>query len=148
MKYLIAACAVMTSLIATTAEAQYSPNANSSIGGRAGIATLAQATTPSDAFAYQAIQKGRWEEAERALRSGLTQNPNDPMRLLNLAYVLQSTGRRDEAASVYEKVLQLDRDPLVAVGPDSKVRPARAKIVARKGMAALENGKPGVTEKR
>jgi Flp pilus assembly protein TadD len=92
-------------------------------------------------LAYQAIQDGKWSEAESQLRAGLEKNPDDPMRLLNLAYVLQSTGRGDEATRVYERVLQLDRDPLVAVGSDSKVRPARAKLLAKKGMSALADEK-------
>ena len=108
-----------------------------------GVAALAAApamaaTTEADDLGYKAIQSGNWKDAETQLRAGLDKNPNDPMRLLNLAYVLQKAGRADEAASVYEQVLQLDRDPLVAVGPDSKVRPARAKLLAKRGMASLD----------
>lgn len=99
---------------------------------------LADAATASEGLALQAIQDGKWSEAESELRAGLAQNPSDPKRLLNLAYVLQKAGKADEAASIYAQVLQLDRDPLVAVGSDSSVRPMRAKIIAKKGMAALE----------
>jgi len=102
---------------------------------------LAEAGADANNLGYQAIQDGKWAEAESQIRAGLAQNPKDPMRLLNLAYVLQNTGRQDEAAGVYEQVLQLDRDPLVAVGADSKVRPMRAKILAKKGMASLETNK-------
>jgi len=111
------------------------------VAGLMSASAFAGSTPETDTLAYQAIQKGQWAEAESRLRQGLAQNPNDPMRLLNLAYVLQSTGRAAEAGSVYEQVLQLDRDPLVAVGSDSKVRPTRAKILAKKGMASLDSTK-------
>lgn len=92
----------------------------------------------ADDLGYAAIQKGDWADAEAQLRAGLAAEPADSSRLLNLAYVLQNLGRRDEAMAVYRQVLTLERDPLVAVGPDTKVRPARAKLVAKKGMASLD----------
>jgi len=101
---------------------------------------FASSTPEAGGLAYEAIQNGQWSEAEKILRQGLAQNPNDPMRLLNLAYVLQSSGRTSEATSVYEQVLQLDRDPLVAVGTDKRLKAARAKIIAKKGMAAIQSG--------
>jgi tetratricopeptide (TPR) repeat protein len=110
--------------------------------GLMGSPAFASSSSETSTLAYEAIQKGQWTEAETILRQGLAENPDDPMRLLNLAYVLQNTGRATEAANVYEQVLQLDRDPLVAVGPEKKVRPARAKILAKKGMAAIESAKP------
>lgn len=121
MKTILLSCVVAASLLSASA--------------------FASSSADGSALAYEAIQKGDWAAAESTLRQGLQQNPEDPMRLLNLAYVLQNTGRASEAASVYEQVLQLNRDPLVAVGPDKKVRAARAKILAKKGMAALETGK-------
>lgn len=98
----------------------------------------AMAADQSDDLGYAAIQKGDWASAEAQLRAGLTSEPNDSSRLLNLAYVLQNLGRRDEAMAAYRQVLTIERDPLVAVGPDAKVRPARAKLVARKGLASLD----------
>jgi tetratricopeptide (TPR) repeat protein len=115
------------------------------VGVMGGLSTSAFASSPPEAggLAYEAIQKGQWSEAETILRQGLAQDPNDPMRLLNLAYVLQSSGRSAEATSVYEQVLQLDRDPLVAVGPDKRIKAARAKILAKKGMAAIQSSQTG-----
>jgi Flp pilus assembly protein TadD len=121
MKKLIASCVVAAGFI--------------------GAPALAQSAADQSTLAYQSIQEGKWAEAETTLRAGLADNPNDPMRLLNLAYVLQSTGRQSEATAVYEQVLQLDRDPLVAVGSDSKVRPTRAKLLAKKGMASIASAK-------
>lgn len=90
--------------------------------------------------AYQAMVDGKWSQAETLLRQGLAQNPNDTSRMLNLAFVLQNSGKQAEAAAIYQKVLQLDSNPLVAVDdPYVLSRPERAKQVARKGMAAIEN---------
>jgi Flp pilus assembly protein TadD len=108
------------------------------------MSAQASAAVPSDAngAAYQSILKGQWSEAEALLRQGLAQNPDDATRLLNLAFVLQNTGRPTEAAKVYEHVLQLDRNPVVAVAdPETMTKPARAKRLAKSGMAALENAK-------
>ena len=101
------------------------------------VGSAAQAA--DDKVAFGAIQSKNWTEAEAQLRAGLQAEPNDPMKLLNLAYVLQNTGRKAEANDVYQQVLTLNRDPLVAIGPDDNVKSARAKIVAKKGMASLES---------
>ncbi len=103
-----------------------------------GAASAASATqAPDDTLGYQAIQDGKWADAEAQIRAGLAGNPKDAMGLLNLAYVLQSSGRTDEAAKVYQQVLELDRNPFVALGPDSEIKRVPAKTVARKGMAQL-----------
>lgn len=99
--------------------------------------SLSSAAGASD-LGYGSIQDGNWAAAEIQLRAELKENPNDPMRMLNLAYVLQSQGRADEAAGLYQSVLELDRDPLLAVGSNSKSRPMRAKLVAKKAMTSLE----------
>ena len=99
---------------------------------------LADATSQTEGLAFEAIAQGNWSAAETELRASLAQSPNDPMKLLNLAYVLQKSGRGDEAAGIYGQVLTLDRDPLVAVGPQSNPRPMRAKLLAKKGMASLD----------
>lgn len=88
---------------------------------------------------YDAIQQGQWQKAEDQLRAELKANPNEPMRLLNLAYVLQQTGRSKEAAEMYQQVLRLNANPLVAVGPDTDIKGVRSKDIARKSMAALGN---------
>jgi len=97
----------------------------------------ADATTQSEGLAYEAIQSGNWSRAEAELRAGLAVTPDDPKKLLNLAFVLQKTGKAEEAAGVYGRVLQLDRDPLLAFGTEVNTRPMRAKLLAKKGMASL-----------
>jgi Flp pilus assembly protein TadD len=100
------------------------------------------ATVADTGPAYQAMLDGKWSEAESALRQSLAQNPKDATRLLNLAFVLQNTGRAEEAAKVYQQVLQLDQNPAVAVYDEYTLsRPARAKQLARSAMAAIENAK-------
>jgi len=93
----------------------------------------------SEGLALEAIAGANWTQAEAELRAGLKESPNDAMKLLNLAYVLQKTGRGKEAAGIYAQVLVLNENPLLAVGAGSDVRPERAKLLAKKGMASLEN---------
>lgn len=93
----------------------------------------------AEGVAYDAMVNGQWGQAETLLRQALAQDPNDPSRLLNLAFVLQNAGKQTEAAAIYQKVLQLNSNPLVAVDdPYVLSRPERAKQVARKGMASLD----------
>jgi tetratricopeptide (TPR) repeat protein len=100
------------------------------------------AATVDTGPAYQAMLDGKWSEAETALRQSLAENPKDASRLLNLAFVLQNTGRAEEAAKVYQQVLQLDQNPAVAVYDEYTLsKPARAKQVARSAMATIENAK-------
>ncbi len=108
--------------------------------GLMSVPAFAGADSNPGGSAYDAIMKGKWAEAESLLRQGLAQNPNDASRLLNLAFVLQSTGRQAEASGVYGKVLQLSQNPVVAVAdPYTLSQPARAKRVAKKAMAAIES---------
>lgn len=93
----------------------------------------------SEGLALGAISGGNWTQAEAELRAGLQADPNDAMKLLNLAYVLKKSGRAEEAAGLYARVLVLNENPLVAVGSSSdSVRPERAKLLAKKAMASLQ----------
>ena len=97
------------------------------------------ATNDSNTAVYDAIAHGQWSQAESMLRAELAQNPHDAARLLNLAFVLQNSGRAGEAASVYQQVIQLDQNPMVAVDDPYRLStPARAKHLARQGMLQLE----------
>lgn len=110
-----------------------------------GLPMAASAEAPkNDAgdLAYAAIETGNWAKAEEQLRSELTANPEDPMRLVNLAYVLQRQGREGEAADLYRKVLSLNSNPVVAVGSDERnLKGVRVKSIANKGIASIESGK-------
>jgi Flp pilus assembly protein TadD len=93
-------------------------------------------------LAYSAIETGNWSKAETQLRSELAASPDDAMRLVNLAYVLQRQGRDGEAVELYRKVLSLNSNPVVAVGADERdLKGVRVKSIANKGIASIKSGK-------
>ena len=104
------------------------------VAGFALSPALAASTPDSSAQVYEAVKSGQWAEAEKVLRQSLSQNPNDTAGMLNLAYVLQNTGRGAEAMSIYEKVLQQDSNPAVAIGESDKLR---AKVLAKKRIGSI-----------
>lgn len=91
----------------------------------------------ADPLAYDAIMAQDWSTAEAILRDSVAKQPEDPMLLLNLAYVMTSTGRQAEAMALYEKVLTMDKNPMVAV---TSGEGRRAKAIAKDSMAALNQG--------
>lgn len=101
------------------------------------LGTTSLAYAAQNDAGYDAIQQGQWQRAEDQLRAELKVTPNEPKRMLNLAYVLQQTGRSKEAAEMYQQVLRLNANPLVAVGPDADTKGVRAKELARKSMTAM-----------
>ena len=105
----------------------------------ANTASWADSAALNSDLGLAAIQAGQWTQAESQLRQELVANPNDPMRLVNLAFVLQRLGRDAEAKEVYRSVLALNTNPLVAVGNEEKVKGIRVKSVANKGIAQIEN---------
>jgi Flp pilus assembly protein TadD len=104
-------------------------------------ASFADQIATSGDLGFSAIQAGQWSQAESQLRQELVATPNDPMRLVNLAFVLQQQGRNSEAAAVYRQVLALNSNPIVAVGSQDNVKGVRVKSVASKGIARLETAK-------
>ncbi len=100
--------------------------------------SFAASKPDANASVYEAVQNRQWAQAEATLREALKANANDPVAMLNLAYVLQNTGRASEAVSLYEQVLQQDKDPAVAVGQEDRVR---AKILAQKRIGAIYSAK-------
>ncbi|MDX2143257.1 MAG: tetratricopeptide repeat protein [Rhodospirillaceae bacterium] len=107
------------------------------------IAAPATAVEPlkSD-LAYAAIASRNWTEAETQLRTELAQAPDDAMRMVNLAFVLQQQGRDTEAAEMYRKVLEMKSNPKVAVGSDDRnLKAVRVKSIANKGIASIEGSK-------
>ena len=96
--------------------------------------TAASAETDSERKIYEAVQNQQWDVAEKLLREGLQLNPGDPKQLLNLAYILQNSDRKAEAADIYARVLTLDSNPIVTMDSDAKVR---AKGLARERMASI-----------
>jgi cytochrome c-type biogenesis protein CcmH/NrfG len=106
--------------------------------GLVGVPTLA-AMPSGDNQAAHAIASGQWFEAEAMLRQDLAQKPNDPVVLLDLAFVLRNTGRQREAIGVYRHVMRLGDDPVVTVDDGANhTKTLHAKILGRSGMEALE----------
>ena len=93
----------------------------------------------ADDLGNAAIFQKDWAKAEVQLRAELAVAPDEPMRLLNLAYVVQQQGRAAEAAELYKKVLAARSNPMLAVGPDGKVKGMRAKAVAGKGIELIQS---------
>lgn len=102
------------------------------------MASPSFAASKADAPVYEAVQAGNWAQAETMLRDALKANASDPVAMLNLAYVLQNTGRAAEAVSLYEQVLQQDKNPAVAIGQDDRMR---AKILAKKRIGSIATAK-------
>jgi hypothetical protein len=87
-----------------------------------------------DDVAYRAILNKDWATAERQLQVGLVRNPDNVFRMLNLAWVYAQTGRKDEAAQLYRRVIASDQDQLAAL-PSREG--ASAKALAQAGLARL-----------
>jgi len=93
------------------------------------------AAAEADRYAMEAILAGDYATAEARLRDAERFAPGDPYRLINLAMVLQSTGRANEAAALYRRVLEMDINPLGAL-PSGKGRPVKS--IAKSALASLE----------
>lgn len=93
------------------------------------------APAPADRYAMQAIMKGDYAKAEEKLRTTAAKRPDDPYALLNLAFVLQKTGRQAEAARLYEDILELEANPKAGLA-SGYGRPV--KDVARTALGALD----------
>jgi Tfp pilus assembly protein PilF len=86
----------------------------------------AGATSPAspaaDDVGYRAILNHDWSTAEQQLLAGLEKDPSNVFRQLNLAWVYAQTGRKDEAAMIYRRIMA-DQDRVAAV-PRAKGGPS------------------------
>lgn len=103
------------------------------------LPTAASATSPAappaDDVAYRAILNRDWVAAERQLLVGLEKDPMNVFRQLNLAWVYAQTGRKDEAAMIYRRILMAEQDQVAAVrsGEGRSV-----KALAERGLRLVE----------
>lgn len=90
---------------------------------------------PGEDYAMAQILAGDYAAAEARLRDLSRYDAHDPFRLINLALVLQRTGRSDEAAALYNRILALQGDAtaMLASGNGRSV-----KDIARTALASLE----------
>lgn len=60
-------------------------------------------------------RKGDLDEAIRLFRASLAANPKDTHPLVQLALLLDGTGRRDQAVPIYEQILKFDPNNAIAL---------------------------------
>ncbi len=80
---------------------------------------------------FEALDQGRYGDAENYLDKALAINPNNPYALLNLGVVYENTRRFSKAKVMYEKVIQLN-PPNIA---------GRSNLVGRAGKTLVDLAK-------
>ena len=91
---------------------------------------------PAGSLGFDAIMKSDLATAERQLRqSGLSKY--DAGRALNLGYVLAKTGRAEQAARQFERVLREDEVELI-LADDSSLS---SHVAAKRALAALASSR-------
>ena len=92
------------------------------------------ATPAADDVAYRAIINHDWATAEQQLLAGLQREPGNSFRQLNLAWVYAQTGRKAEAAALYQEILRRDQDRVASLSSRDGTSVA---LLAKRGLAAL-----------
>jgi Tfp pilus assembly protein PilF len=99
----------------------------------------AGATSPAspaaDDVGYRAILNHDWSAAEQQLLAGLEKDPSNVFRQLNLAWVYAQTGRKDEAAMMYRRILMAEQDRVAAL-PSGEGR--SVKSLAERGLSLVQ----------
>ena len=99
----------------------------------------AGATSPAspaaDDVGYRAILNHDWSAAEQQLLAGLEKDPSNVFRQLNLAWVYAQTGRKDEAAMIYRRILMAEQDRVAAL-PSGEGR--SVKSLAERGLSLVQ----------
>jgi len=90
---------------------------------------------PGEDYAMAQILAGDYAAAEARLRDPARYEVDDPFRLINLALVLQRTGRAEEAAALYSRILTLQENPKASLA-SGEGRPV--KDIAQTALASLE----------
>ena len=93
------------------------------------------ATPPADDVGFRAILAQDWPTAEKQLLAGLEKDPSNVFRQLNLAWVYSQTGRKEEAAMIYQNILMSDRDLLAA---DQSGQGRSVKALAERGLSLVQ----------
>jgi thioredoxin-like negative regulator of GroEL len=96
---------------------------------------LPLAARAEDDLAVQAIRNHDWATAEQQLQQGLQKNPGDLSRQLNLAWVYAQTGRKADAASLYQEILKHDQDRVASLPSSDRTSIA---VLATRGLALLK----------
>lgn len=85
-------------------------------------------------WAYNDVVNKDWVKAEAVLSEEVKSHPDDPFRLLNLAYVYTQADKPEDAVAVYERVLNLDENPIATLLTGEDVR---AKKIAEDALASI-----------
>ena len=102
----------------------------------AAAAQQAEVNYPAGSLGFDAIMKSDYAAAERQIRnSGLSKY--DAGRSLNLGFVLAKTGRTEQAAQLFLRVLEEDEVELI-LADDSSISSHDA---ARRALAALSRSR-------
>ena len=99
----------------------------------AGAATGDERATVATAD-FHLVRGGDLDTAERILQYSHDSREGDPVKMLNLAYVMQKKGQPEQAASIYQEILSLDANPYVVTANGN---PKRVKTLARAGLERL-----------
>jgi len=98
-------------------------------------ATSLNATAPEAGgatdYAYSEILRGDWGAAETSLR---TANQDDPLILLNLAFVMAKQGNDTAAEDIYKQILNGSQDPYATMDGG---KPRRVKNVALQALLSM-----------
>lgn len=107
--------------------------ANAHADPDAGLADAGMKYT-ENGWGFTEVAEQDWGKAEETLKAQVEAHPDDPFRLLNLAYVYTKTDKSEDAVAVYERILDLETDPMATLTSGQDVR---AKKVARDALASL-----------
>ncbi len=97
-------------------------------------AVSAVAQDRNDPYAHDAIENGRFAEAETSLRAQLALEPTKPELLINLAAIYARTNRMDAAQSLYNRALTAENVSLL-LKPDVALN---SHDIARRGLNKLD----------
>lgn len=97
-------------------------------------AVSAVAQDRSYQYEHDAIESGRFGEAEAALRSQLALEPTKPELLINLAAIYARTNRLDDAQALYQRALNTE-DVSLLLKPDVALN---SHEIAHRGLRKLD----------
>jgi len=97
------------------------------------------------ALGYDNLVRGDYATAESYYRKALLLEPDNPYALLNLGVIAQRTGRREEAADLYRRVIfqNASQPAVVSTAPDQVGRSLAD--IARANLAELLDGNPAAS---
>ena len=87
---------------------------------------------------YKYLEQGRLAEAECCLKQALAANPDNAYAVLNLAVVFHRSGRREEAALMYRRVMGMNPEATAGESTDAGAVGKTLGQIAQENLAELE----------